>query len=134
VTQLSGQYWLLTVTSRIRSQVRPSGTCGKQNGSTVGFLRVLRFSSPILILSTAPYSFIIGGWQERPTSGQSTKWAHVSTHPTPPRIIILRNYVIEIFLKNKMQFCTRYFSIHYTSTYELCCCKLGEVTAADYIT
>jgi hypothetical protein len=36
--------------------VRSCGTCGGQSGIRAGFLRVLRFLLPILILPTAPHS------------------------------------------------------------------------------
>jgi hypothetical protein len=50
---------LPTAASRVRSQVRSCGNCGEQSGTGAGFLRVLRFPLPILILLTAPCSLII---------------------------------------------------------------------------
>jgi hypothetical protein len=46
--------WLPTAAARVRSQVRSCGICGGQSGSGAGFLRVLQFPLPILILPTAP--------------------------------------------------------------------------------
>jgi hypothetical protein len=40
----------------IRAQVRSCGICGEQGGTGAGFLRILRFPLPILILPTAPHS------------------------------------------------------------------------------
>jgi hypothetical protein len=71
----------------VRAQVRSCGIYGGQSGSGAGFLRVLRFSLPILIPPTAPHSSssIIRGWYNRPVSGRCTKWTQ--SHPTP------RNYI-----------------------------------------
>jgi hypothetical protein len=46
--------WLPTAAARVRSQVRSCGISGGQSGTEAGFLRVLRFPLPILILPTAP--------------------------------------------------------------------------------
>jgi hypothetical protein len=40
---------LPTAAARVRSQVRSCGICGRQSGTGVGFLLVLRFPLPILI-------------------------------------------------------------------------------------
>jgi hypothetical protein len=45
--------WLPTAAARVRTQVRSCGICDGQNGTGIGFLRVLRFPLPILIQSTA---------------------------------------------------------------------------------
>jgi hypothetical protein len=73
---------LPTAAVRVRTQVRPCGISGAQNGTGVGLLRVLRFPLLILIPSTAPHSSsIFRGWYNRPISGRSTKWTQ--SHPTP---------------------------------------------------
>jgi hypothetical protein len=46
--------WLPTAAARVRSQVRSCGICGGQSGAGAGFLRVLRFTLPILIPPTTP--------------------------------------------------------------------------------
>jgi hypothetical protein len=45
---------LPTAAARVRAQVRSCVICGGQSGTRAGFLRVLWFPLPILILSTAP--------------------------------------------------------------------------------
>jgi hypothetical protein len=54
-------------------------------GTGEGSLRVLRFSLPILIPTTAPHSWssIIRGWYNRPIIGLRTKWTQ--SHPTPKK-------------------------------------------------
>jgi hypothetical protein len=73
---------LLEVAARARTQIRSCCICGEQSGNGADFLRVLRFSLPILIPPTAPQSssYIIRGWCNRPNSGQRAKWTH--PHPT----------------------------------------------------
>jgi hypothetical protein len=61
---------LLIAAARVRAQVRSCGICGRQSGTGAGFLRLQRFSLPILIQPTAPHtssSSIIRGWYNRPT-------------------------------------------------------------------
>jgi hypothetical protein len=71
-----------TATIPVRAQVRSRGICGGQSGTGAGFIRVFRFSLPILISLTAPHSSsIIQGWYSRPISGRRTKWTQ--SHPTP---------------------------------------------------
>jgi hypothetical protein len=45
-----------TAAARVRSRVWSSGICGGRSGAGAGFLRVLRFPMPILILHTIPQS------------------------------------------------------------------------------
>jgi hypothetical protein len=73
---------LPTAAARVRSQFRSCGIFGEQSGTGTGFLRVLRFTLPILIPPTAPQSSsIIRGWYNRSVSGRRTKWTQ--SHPTP---------------------------------------------------
>jgi hypothetical protein len=76
--------------ARVRAQVRSCEVSGGQRGTGAGFLRVLRFPLPILIISTAPQSpsCIIWGWYNRPGNGRRTKWTQ--SHPTPRN---KRNYI-----------------------------------------
>jgi hypothetical protein len=55
----SGQ--LPTTVALVLSQVRSCGICGGQSGTEAGFLQVLWFPLPTLILipPTAPHSFVI---------------------------------------------------------------------------
>jgi hypothetical protein len=57
-----------TATVRVPGQVRLCGICGVQRGVGAGFLRLLRFTLPILIPLTAPHSLssIIRGRYNRP--------------------------------------------------------------------
>jgi hypothetical protein len=71
---------LPTAAARVRSQVRPRGFRGGRSGTGAGVLRGLWFPLPILIPPNAPYSSIIQGWYNRPTSGRRTKWTQ--SHPT----------------------------------------------------
>jgi hypothetical protein len=59
---------LRTVAARVRAQVKSCGIYSGQSGTGAGFLLVLRFTLPISILPTSPYSssYIIRGWY--------TKW------------------------------------------------------------
>jgi hypothetical protein len=70
-----------TAVVRFRSQVRSCGICGGQSGTAACFLRVLRFTLPILTPPIAPHSFTIRSWYNRPASGHRTKWTQ--SHPTP---------------------------------------------------
>jgi hypothetical protein len=47
---------LSTATASIRSHFKSCGICGGQSGTAAGFLRVLLFSLPSLIPTTAPHS------------------------------------------------------------------------------
>jgi hypothetical protein len=83
--------WLPTVASRVRS----SGICGRQSNTGAGFLRVLRFSLPI-IPPTAPHSSsIIWRRFNRPKSGRCTQWT--VSH-------------VQDIIKNFFFFCTIYKS------------------------
>jgi hypothetical protein len=68
---------------------RSCGIEGGQSGTVAGFLRVLRFLLPILILPTAPHSssYIIRGWYNRPVSGRRTEW--IQSHLAPKKNINL---------------------------------------------
>jgi hypothetical protein len=71
-----------TSPARVRAQVRSCWNWGEQSGTGPGFLRVLQFSTPILIPPTAPhYSTITRGWYNRPSSGRRFKWTQ--SHLTP---------------------------------------------------
>jgi hypothetical protein len=60
---------LPTAAARVRVRVRSRGICGGQSYTRAGFLWVLRFPLPILILPTVPHSSsIIWGWYNRPIS------------------------------------------------------------------
>jgi hypothetical protein len=72
-----------TEAARVRAQVRSCWIFGGQSGTGAGFLRVLRFTLPILSPSNSPNSSIIQGWYSRPNSGRPTKWTQ--SHPTPPQ-------------------------------------------------
>jgi hypothetical protein len=75
---------LYTAAARVRAQIRSCGICGGQSGIGVGFLRVHRFSMPILIPPAAPHSSsIIRGWYNRPESGRRTKWTQ--SHSSQPQ-------------------------------------------------
>jgi hypothetical protein len=71
---------LPTAAARLRSHVRSCGICRGQSGTWAGFLRVVRFSLPIMIPPNVPYSPIIWGWYNRQTSGRCTEWTQ--SHPT----------------------------------------------------
>jgi hypothetical protein len=74
--------WLPTAAVRVPAWVKSCGICGGQSGTEAGFLRVLRFTLPILITPTAPHSsFIIRGWYSRRISGRRTKW--IQSHLIP---------------------------------------------------
>jgi hypothetical protein len=75
--------WIPSTEARVRAHVRSCGICGGQSGTEAGFLRVLRFSLPILTTPTAPHSSssIIRGWYNRPNGGRRAKWNQ--SHPTP---------------------------------------------------
>jgi hypothetical protein len=47
---------LLTAPARVRAPVKSCGICGRQSGTGVSFLKVLRFPVPILIQPTSPHS------------------------------------------------------------------------------
>jgi hypothetical protein len=72
---------LPTSAARVRARVRSCGICGGQSGTGAGFLRVLRFPSPISIPPITPQlsSTIIWGCYNRPNSGRTTKW--IQSHP-----------------------------------------------------
>jgi hypothetical protein len=72
---------LPTTVARVRYRFKSYGICGGQNGTRAGFLRVFRFSLPILIPPTAPHSSIIRGWYKGPNTGRRTKWT--LSYPTP---------------------------------------------------
>jgi hypothetical protein len=73
---------LPTSAAHVRSQVTSCGICGGQSGTEAGFLRVFRFSLPILIPPSAPYpSLSIRNWYNRPNNGRRTKWTQC--HLTP---------------------------------------------------
>jgi hypothetical protein len=58
----------------VLSQITSRGICGGRSDTEAGFLPVFLFPLLILIPRTAPYSPVIRGWYNRPTSGRSTKW------------------------------------------------------------
>jgi hypothetical protein len=81
ITAQAVSSWIPTASARVRGRVRSWGICGRQSGSGVGFLRVLRFPLPIFSLIT-PYSSSskIRGWKNSPNSGRHTNWTQ--SHPT----------------------------------------------------
>jgi hypothetical protein len=46
--------WLPTAAARVRIRKEHVGVCGGQSGIGAGFLRVLRFPLPIIILPVSP--------------------------------------------------------------------------------
>jgi hypothetical protein len=73
---------LPTTAARVQAQVMLCGISGGQIGTGTGFLRVLLFPVPILIIPTAPHaSFISQGWYNRPISDLRTKCTQ--SHLTP---------------------------------------------------
>jgi hypothetical protein len=71
---------LPTAAVRVRAHFRSWGICRQQSATGAGFLRVLPFSLPILIPSTAPHSLsIVHGWYNRPVIGRRTKWTQSHT-------------------------------------------------------
>jgi hypothetical protein len=88
---------LPTSMARVRARVRSSRICGGQRDTGAGFLRVLRFTLPILIPPTIPHSSIIRGWYNRPNSGRSTRW----THSDPMRKKYL--YALELYSLTEVQ-------------------------------
>jgi hypothetical protein len=71
-----------TAAARVRSQVRSCGICGGQSGTGASFLRILRFSLPVLIPPTTLHlPSIIRGWYNTPNVGRRSKWTQ--SHPTP---------------------------------------------------
>lgn len=68
-----------------RSQVRLCGVCGGIIDAKAGFLRVLPFPLPILILPNVPYSSVIRPWYSGFASGRRTKC--IWSLPTAPKEI-----------------------------------------------
>jgi hypothetical protein len=66
--------WLPTAAAWVRFCVWSSGICGGQSGAGMGFLRVLRFPLPIIIITQGRYS--------RPVSGCYADWTQLDS--TPP--------------------------------------------------
>jgi hypothetical protein len=52
----------------------------REGGTGAGFFRVLQHTLPIIVPS-APHSYIVRGWYNRPVSGRCTKWTQVLPHP-----------------------------------------------------
>jgi hypothetical protein len=73
--------WLPTVVTWEWANVSSSGICGEQSDIEVGFLRVLRFPLPIILL-TAPHSssYIIQRCYKRQKGDSGTEHS-VSPHP-----------------------------------------------------
>jgi hypothetical protein len=64
---------LSTVADQVRALVRSCGICGGQTGSGAGFLWVLQFPLPLIII-------IIRGWYKRTKGDQCGKW--IQSPPT----------------------------------------------------
>jgi hypothetical protein len=52
-------HWLPTAAVRVRARVWSCELCGGQSGTGAGFLRVLRFPTPIFIPPIAPQSPVV---------------------------------------------------------------------------
>jgi hypothetical protein len=116
---------LPTAAARVRSQVGSCGICG-QSGTGAGFLRVLRFPLPILISTTAPYSSILRGWYNRPTSGRRTKWTLTPPQGTKRKITLKLKFIwLSYIIMDRAQltpgFCGA--QVRYISIYKLSVCK-----------
>jgi hypothetical protein len=71
--------WLATAAARVRVRVA-CGVCGGQSGNGADFLRVLRFSLPVIppIFSNI---VITRGWHNRPIDGRSADWTQLDSTP-----------------------------------------------------
>jgi hypothetical protein len=103
--------WLPTMVARVRVWAA-CGVCGGQSSTGAGFLWVLRFPLPIIIIITR-------GWHNRPLSGRSVKWTLI---PPPtmqiffllPFVVLVGCYVQE--LMKDLRHCRKRLDVYESSS------------------
>jgi hypothetical protein len=96
--------------------VRSCGICGGQSDTGEGFLRVLRFSLP-LMPPTAPHSStsIIRGWYNTPSSARRTEWTQSHPKRRKRKNTVLQNEYAE----NAVFICFVYFYFLPTASFRI---------------
>jgi hypothetical protein len=74
-----------TTVARVRAQVKLGAICGRQSGTGVGFLRVLRFSLPVLIPRIARHSSSSSLFSGSGTTGQTVTDVPSGLSLSPPQ-------------------------------------------------